>query len=117
MRAGLLLFLLAASNVWAQGADVKDSFNCDDTTMEIVLQHKDALRKCAEQQTKEDPTTHGKLIMRWRVRTSGETYDIRASSPEYAKTSFARCVREVITRFRFPASKREGDPITFPFKF
>jgi len=85
--------------------------------MEVVLSHKEALGKCVAAQWKAHPDERGKLLMRWRVKLSGEAYGVEVASPEHADTLVAQCVTGLIQGWRFPKHQQQSEPITFPFKF
>jgi hypothetical protein len=128
VRTLLLSALVAAIPAWAQeptdpppGPDTSDpgkkvTLQRSDV-MEVILQHKDELSACVVKQRKEAPDQRGKLLMRWRVKPSGETFDVKVASTELAKSTIAQCMTEAIGRFRFPKHQVQGEAITFPFKF
>ena len=96
--------------------EVKESLGQGDI-MEVVLNNKAALGKCVEQQRKADPGTSGKLLMKWTIQTSGKTSNVSVASDEFKGTVIANCVGGLIKGMQFPKSKKQGEPITFPFKF
>lgn len=100
----------------ASGGDVKESLGQSDI-MEVVLNNKAALGKCVEQQRAKDPGTSGKLLMNWTILTSGKTSNVKVASEEFKGTPIAGCVGGLIKGMTFPKHKKQGDPITFPFKF
>jgi Ca-activated chloride channel homolog len=97
-------------------SEVKDSLGQSDI-MEVVLANKVALGKCVELHRKLDPTTSGKLLMKWTILTSGRTANISVASPEFRDTPIARCLAGLIRDWQFPRHKTQGAPTTFPFKF
>jgi predicted Zn finger-like uncharacterized protein len=97
-------------------ADVKESLGQSDI-MEVVLANKASLGKCVEEQRKKDPGTSGKLLMKWTIQTSGRTAGVSVASEEFKGTPIAGCVGALIKGMQFPKHKKQGDPITFPFKF
>jgi predicted Zn finger-like uncharacterized protein len=98
------------------GAPAKESLGQADI-MEVVLASKGALAKCAEQQRAKDPSTSGKLVMRWTIQTSGKTTNVGVVSEEFKGTYMATCVAGIIKGWQFPKHKQQGEPVTFPFKF
>lgn len=100
----------------SSNADVKESLGQSDI-MEVVLANKGALGKCVEQQRAKDPGTTGKLLMKWTIQTSGKTSNVSVASDEHKGTVIASCVGNLIKTMTFPKHKKQGDPITFPFKF
>ncbi len=100
----------------AASADVKESLGQSDI-MEVVLANKAALGKCVEQQRAKDPGTSGKLLMKWTIQTSGKTSNVSVVSEEFKGTVIAGCVGNLIKTMTFPKHKKQGEAITFPFKF
>ena len=96
--------------------EVKESLGQSDI-MEVVLKNKSGLGACVALQRKLDPTTSGKLLMRWIILTSGRTSNVEVVSLEFKGTAIARCIGELIKGMQFPESKKQGEAITFPFKF
>ncbi len=96
--------------------EVKDSLGQSDI-MEVVLANKGALGKCVEQQRAKDPGTSGKLLMKWTIQTSGKTSNVSVASEEFKGTVIAGCVGNLIKTMTFPRHKKQGEAITFPFKF
>ncbi len=100
----------------AASGDVKESLGQSDI-MEVVLGNKSALSKCVEEQRKKDPATTGRLQMKWTIQTNGRTSNVSVASEEFKGTLIANCVGQLIKSWQFPRHKKQGDPITFPFKF
>lgn len=85
--------------------------------MEVVLANKAALGACVERQHRLAPGTSGKLLMKWIIRTNGTTSQVTVVSEEFRNSPIATCVAQLIKVMKFPSHKKQGDPITFPFKF
>lgn len=98
------------------GGEVKDELGTSDI-MEVVGNTKPALIKCVEEQRKKDPGNSGKLLMRWTILPSGRTSKVEVASEEFKGTPIAGCVGGLIKGMQFPKHKKQGEPITFPFKF
>ena len=98
------------------GGDVKDELGTGDI-MEVVGNSKPQLIKCVEEQRKKDPGNSGKLLMKWTILPSGKTSNVSVASEEFKGTPIASCVGALIKTLTFPRHKKQGDPITFPFKF
>ena len=96
--------------------DVKESLGQSDI-MEVVLANKAALGACVERQHRLAPGTSGKLLMKWIIRTNGTTSQVTIVSEEFRNSPIATCVAQLIKVMKFPSHKKQGDPITFPFKF
>ena len=98
------------------GGDVKESLSNSDV-LEVVLANKAALGACVQQQKAKDPSLSGKLLMKWTIQTSGKTSGVSVASDEFKGTVMANCVGQLIKGMTFPKHKKQGEPITFPFKF
>ncbi len=98
------------------GGDIKDELGTSDI-MEVVSANKPALAKCVEEQRKKDPGASGKLVMRWTVLTNGRTANIGVSTDEFKGTYIASCIGGLVKTWQFPKSKKQGEPVQFPFKF
>lgn len=98
------------------GGGVKESLGQSDI-MEVVLANKGALSNCVQQQKAKDPSLSGKLLMKWTIQTSGRTSGVSVVSDEFKGTVMANCVGSLIKGMTFPKHKKQGEPITFPFKF
>lgn len=100
----------------SSSANVKEALETSDV-MEVVLANKGALGECVKQQRAKDPGTSGKLLMKWTIQASGKTSNVSVASEEFKGTPIAGCVGNLIKGMTFPRHKKQGDPITFPFKF
>ncbi len=85
--------------------------------MHVILEHKPAIDECVQSQKARDPNASGRVVMKWIIRTDGETQDVECVSKESCKTVMAHCLTGIIKSWRFPRAKKQGDPIEFPFKF
>ncbi len=85
--------------------------------MAVVLRNKAAIQGCVNEQKQKDPGTSGRLVMRWSIRTNGNTEKINVQTAEFRSTHVATCIGGLIKRWKFPAHQVQGDPIDFPFIF
>jgi predicted Zn finger-like uncharacterized protein len=97
-------------------APLKESLGQSDI-FEVVLANKADLAKCAELQRQKDPSTSGRLMMRWTIETSGKTSNIGVASEEFKGTYMATCVSGLVKGWQFPRHSQKGEPVVFPFKF
>ena len=81
------------------------------------MANKRELASCADGQHRKEPQLTGKLVMRWRIQTTGAVSDVAVVSEEFQFTYFAECVARVLATTTFPRHMLAGDPIIFPFKF
>lgn len=98
------------------GADVKDSLENSDI-IEGVSSHKPDLANCVQKQKAADPSLSGKLVMKWQIQTNGKTSNISVVSEEFKGTPIANCIGGLIKTWTFPKHKKQGEPVSFPFKF
>ncbi len=98
------------------GADVKESLENSDI-IEGVSSHKPDLASCVQKQKAADPSLSGKLVMKWQIQTNGRTSNISVTSEEFKGTPIAKCIGDLIKTWTFPKHKKQGEPVSFPFKF
>ena len=96
--------------------DVKESLGQSDI-MEVVLQNRLGLQACVERQHKVDPKTSGRLLMKWIILVSGRTAQVEVVSKDFENTEIARCIGALIKQMQWPKHSKQGEAITFPFKF
>lgn len=97
-------------------SEVKESLGQSDI-MEVVLANTMALGKCVELQRRLDPKTSGKILMKWIILTNGRTAQVSVVSEEFKGTPIAGCLGALIKSMQFPKHTKQGEAITFPFKF
>ena len=97
-------------------ADIPESLSQSDV-IQVVVQHKPAILKCAEEQKKVDPGTSGRLVMRWSILPSGRPTQVSTQSTEFKSTPMATCLTKLIPTWSFPRHKTQGPAIDFPFTF
>lgn len=99
-----------------QGGDLPETLGQSDI-MQVVLSDRPALARCVEEQRKKEPGVSGTLLMRWSIQTSGRTSNVSVVSQEFKASYMAQCVGGLIKGWSFPKHRKQGDPISFPFKF
>jgi hypothetical protein len=85
--------------------------------LDVLLGRKDELVECVREQQAEVPELHGTLTMRWRIQPEGTTTGIVVESPGLRGTELARCARERIAAWTFPAHRQRMGPVRVPFTF
>ncbi len=98
------------------GGDLPETLGQSDILL-VVQQNLPALKKCAAEHKAKEPGVSGTLKMRWIIQTSGRTSNVSVVTPEFKATYMAACVGGLIKQWRFPAHRKQGDPVEFPFKF
>lgn len=85
--------------------------------MTVVVGNKAAIKRCVDEQKKQNPGLTGRLVMSWVIRPSGTTTNIKVKTAEYKSTYMANCIAGLIKNWSFPKHKVQGEPIDFPFTF
>lgn len=83
--------------------------------MAAVLERREAIFACVEQQRAAAPEHHGKALARWRFLLSGEPTDVAVDD---APEPLGRCLTAVVASMRTRAHTIALDePVSFPFKY
>ncbi|MFE8598479.1 AgmX/PglI C-terminal domain-containing protein [Archangium violaceum] len=99
------------------GTGALESFPCEEELLAVVLNHKQAILQCVNEQKKRQPGLSGKLVMRWSLQTNGKTKDVSCRTPELCSTYLAGCLSGLIQGWSFPKPRAQRGPIDFPFTF
>ncbi|OJT16301.1 hypothetical protein BO221_50740 [Archangium sp. Cb G35] len=99
------------------GTGALESFPCEEELLAVVLNHKQAILQCVNEQKKRQPGLSGKLVMRWSLQTNGKTKDVSCRTPELCSTYLAGCISGLIQGWSFPKPRAQRGPIDFPFTF
>lgn len=100
----------------AASGNVKESISTSEI-MEVVLANQGALKACVERQRRSDPDISGTLVMKWIILINGKTAQVSVATKELKNTEMARCLGALIRQLQFPRHSKQGEAITFPFKF
>lgn len=101
----------------APGAvDVPDKLQQSDI-MSVVLGNRSAIKRCVDEQKKQNPGMTGRLVMRWTIKPTGKTSGVSVRTAEYKSTYLASCISGLVKGWSFPRHKTQGEPIDFPFTF
>jgi hypothetical protein len=85
--------------------------------MQIVVSNKSSILGCVAEQKKRDPSSSGRIVMRWSIQPNGRTSSISCQSDEFKGSPVASCIGGLIKGWTFPKHRVQGDPINFPFTF
>ena len=81
----------------------------------ILKQHKLAIRKCMDKQTRMNPELKGKFTATFTVAPNGQVLSLDVITPEFQNTPLAECLDKLIRSIQFP--EFEGQPQKAPFHF
>jgi predicted Zn finger-like uncharacterized protein len=97
-------------------SDIPESLGQSDI-MQIVVSNKSSILGCVADQKKRDPSSSGRIVMRWSIQPNGRTSNISCQSDEFKGSPVASCIGGLIKGWTFPRHRVQGDPINFPFTF
>jgi hypothetical protein len=83
----------------------------------VIKAHKKQLVDCAAEQSQMQPELHGVLKLQWMVSPNGTASQVKAMTPNLVDSYLAACIGEQLPGWKFPSHRREGLPITYPFRF
>ena len=82
--------------------------------IQVVAQHTPALRQC----TQATSGAHGRLVMSWRIRSSGRTSSVTCVTRSLRHSTLCSCIGRIIRGMHFPPYGGPQMPaIEFPFNF
>ncbi len=98
--------------------DVKEHLTPEDVK-QVVVTNQPAITACLRSHAKGTPVeAGGRFVVQWSVLPSGETLNVSLDNSALRATPLARCVEDVVRRWKFPVHQvRMQEPIRFPFVF
>lgn len=75
-----------------------------------------AIQSCYERELRNDPTLHGRVLVRFTIQTTGTVSNATAQENTTGSPAVAACVVNTIRRFRFNPAP-EGGSVTFAYPF
>ncbi|GHG86703.1 hypothetical protein GCM10012319_43900 [Comamonas sp. KCTC 72670] len=98
--------------------DVKEHLTPEDVK-QVVVTNQPAITACLRSHAKGTPVeAGGRFVVQWSVLPSGETLNVGLDHSALRATPLARCVEDVVRRWKFPVHQvRMQEPIRFPFVF
>ncbi|WP_002636176.1 AgmX/PglI C-terminal domain-containing protein [Myxococcus hansupus] len=98
--------------------DVKEHLTPEDVK-QVVVTNQPAITACLRSHAQGSPVeAGGRFVMQWSVLPSGETLNVSMDTSALRATPLARCVEDVVRRWKFPVHQvRMQEPIRFPFVF
>lgn len=82
----------------------------------VVLRNLGQVAHCHEQSLAQDPTVHGRVVIRFVINSSGAVMGSSVSDSDYAVPSGAVCVANAVRRWQFP-SPDDGGIVTVNYPF
>lgn len=80
-----------------------------------IIDHKDELGECVDEQRRSTPSLHGKVLLRFRILPTGEPRDVEPVTDGPAE--LLRCLAGVLSSVRFPAHTGDSGLITYPIMY
>lgn len=98
--------------------DAKEHLTPDDVK-QVVVTNQPAITACIRQHAEGTPVEGGgRFLVKWSVLPSGDTAQVSMDTDTLRATPLARCIEDVVRRWKFPAHRaRMQEPIRFPFVF
>lgn len=85
--------------------------------LEVAAAHKDDLGACTAAERRRNPkASGGRVVIRWTILPSGAVGEVGEVSPD-GPDELIECFFATIRTFRFRAHQKQGEPVTFPFKY
>ena len=91
--------------LWTQVVPARDEgpgWLSQDDIMKVMAAHDQDLATCAQRA----PHRSIDVVLRWKVKASGEPYEVAPTQKDLADEPTARCIVRAVSRWKFP--KREG---------
>lgn len=98
--------------------DAKEHLTPDDVK-QVVVTNQPAITACIRQHAQGTPVEKGgRFLVKWSILPAGDTTQVSMDTDTLRATPLARCIEDVVRRWRFPAHRvRMQEPIRFPFVF
>jgi hypothetical protein len=98
--------------------DAKEHLTPDDVK-QVVMTNQPAITACLRQHAQGTPVEKGgRFLVKWSILPAGDTAQVSMDTDTLRATPLARCIEDVVRRWKFPAHRvRMQEPIRFPFVF
>ncbi|WP_426756553.1 AgmX/PglI C-terminal domain-containing protein [Myxococcus sp. Y35] len=98
--------------------DMKEHLTPEDVK-QVVVTNQPAITACLRSHSEGTAmASGGRFVVQWSVLPSGETLNVSMDSSVLRGTPLARCIEDVVRRWKFPVHQvRMQEPIRFPFIF
>lgn len=83
----------------------------------VIRQNLAGVKSCYLRISREGEPRSGKAIVSFKIGASGHVEELRVEAPAFTGTTLPACVTGQIARWEFPASRKGGLAISYPFVF
>jgi hypothetical protein len=88
-----------------------------DEVQRVIKQNLAGVKSCYMRVSRDGEGRSGKAIVSFKIGASGKVEDLRIDAPAFTGTTLPGCVTGQITHWEFPASRKGGFAISYPFVF
>jgi hypothetical protein len=83
----------------------------------LVRQYVPSVKSCYTRMTREGDTRTGKAIVSFQINTSGQVEALSVDAPAFDGSQLASCIDSMVSRWKFPPSRKGTGPSSYPFVF
>jgi len=76
-----------------------------------------AVKACYERALKRNPNLSGKIVLHWTITPAGTVSGVDIENDSVGDNEVATCIKQLISRWRFPAPSGGAVEVSFPFVF
>lgn len=88
-----------------------------DDVQRVIRQNLGGVKSCYLRISRAGDTRSGKAIVSFKINPEGHVEELRVEAPAFTGTTLPSCVSGQIQRWEFPASRKGGLAISYPFVF
>lgn len=85
------------------------------TVRRVVAQHMSDVRRCYDALLRRNPSSGGRIVVEFRIATTGRVDSARATEDGIGDAAMATCLTSAVQQWTFPAPT--GGPVTVSFPF
>jgi TonB family protein len=75
------------------------------------------VQSCYERELKLSPSLHGKVVVRFTIRTNGRVGDAGIDSSTMRSEEVSNCIVRLVRTWSFPFRPAQDTTVSFPFVF
>lgn len=83
---------------------------------QVVNKNSRDIGRCQARAIKERPDLNGKLVLQWRVQSSGSASQVRVVYDDLGSAEFTNCAKAAVLSWVFPEPKNGTATVSYPFK-
>jgi len=76
-----------------------------------------AVKACYDRALKKNPNLSGKIVVHWTITPAGTVSGVDMETDSVGDPEVATCIKQLISRWRFPAPSGGAVEVSFPFVF